>query len=218
MMATRTTGRLTRAQSPLGLPSAAGNGGQGVTRMEHGGIRGDHANEAPYTAALHKGVYSLAIHPRQHPSQLLDRQHHRQTLRPFRECDVVHPSQVNAQHLLEEEQQGAQRLVLGGRRNLARHRKMAQELFHLRRTHVLRLSLMVEQNEALDPVQIRLLGAKAVMTQPNSVPHLFQQAGGRRRGGVGRTLGHWRVRVRHGHNDLGNSAKQFPSLLTRRQY
>ena len=59
-LAAPATGRQTHARRPPDLPGAAGNGGgaKGVARMEHGGIRGDHATEAPYCATLDTG-YSL---------------------------------------------------------------------------------------------------------------------------------------------------------------
>ena len=48
----------------------------------------------------------LAVHSGQYPPHLFHRQHHRQALRLFRTGDVVHPRQVDVQHLFIQEQQG----------------------------------------------------------------------------------------------------------------
>ena len=37
------------------------------------------------------------------------------------------------------------------------------------------MTFAVEQNEALDPIQITLLGANAVMLEPNRMPHLIEK-------------------------------------------
>ncbi len=62
-----------------------------------------------------------------HGPHLFTGQDHRQSLRPLRAHDVVQPGNVQIEHLLVEEQQRAQGLVLGRGGHVPVDRKPAQE-------------------------------------------------------------------------------------------
>jgi hypothetical protein len=76
---------------------------------------------------------------------------------------LVEPRQRLSEDVLVEKQQRRERLVLRRRRHVALRGEPAQESRHLSRAHLARMPLLVEENEAADPVPVRLLGAPAVM-------------------------------------------------------
>lgn len=74
-----------------------------------------------------------------------------------------------------QEQQRVERLVLSGRRDQPFACKVRQERRHLHRPHVGRVTLAVKKDEALDPMDITLLGAIAVVAAADRIPHLVQE-------------------------------------------
>ena len=79
----------------------------------------------------------------------------REPNRPLRTDDVIHPPEPLAEHHLEEEERGAERLVLGGRAHTA-----ASELRDKGRDVVLsefsRMTFPVKDNEPANPPDVRL--------------------------------------------------------------
>jgi hypothetical protein len=69
------------------------------------------------------------------------------------------------------------RLVLGGGGDIALHGKMSQKSRDLDLAHLCRMPFTVEQNEALDPIYVALLGAQAVMFAAQHVAYLVQEPG-----------------------------------------
>lgn len=67
-----------------------------------------------------------------------------------------------------------QRLILRRSGDIAPYRKIAQEGCDFSRTHLTRVTLVVEEDEAADPLQIRLLGSDAVVTQADHFAYLIQ--------------------------------------------
>jgi len=65
------------------------------------------------------------------------------------------------EHLLIEEQQRRERLILRASRDTARDRQVVQEGRHLRLAQLARMALAVKENEAPDPVHVGLLRAAA---------------------------------------------------------
>lgn len=91
--------------------------------------------------------------------------------------DAIQPGQIPVQHLAVEKQQCGQGMVLGGRGHAALGGQGGKKRLDLRRAHVDRVALAVEQDEALDPVAIGLLGAQAVVTGADGRAHLVEQPG-----------------------------------------
>jgi hypothetical protein len=73
---------------------------------------------------------------RQRVSRFAGRQHGRQVAGLLRAHDAVEPRQLYLQHLLVEEQQRGQRLVLRRRRHLAVHGQVREERLDLGGRHV----------------------------------------------------------------------------------
>jgi hypothetical protein len=89
--------------------------------------------------------------------------------------NVVQPWQFRAQHFPVEKQQSALRLVLRRGRHVSLDREMGQKRLDMRASHFARVPAPIEHDIAADPVDIRLLGAYAVVPEPDSIPHPVQQ-------------------------------------------
>ena len=68
-----------------------------------------------------------AVEPLKDGANLVTRQDDGQMLGPLGADDVVEPRELDAEHLAIEEEQGAQRLVLGGGRDFVVNRERGQE-------------------------------------------------------------------------------------------
>jgi len=118
-------------------------------------------------------------------------QHHGEPRGGSRSDDIFHPRQIPAEYFAIEEEESAQRLVLGRRSNPAFNGQARQELGDLGLPHFLGMPLAVKQDESTDPVNVRLLGPAAVVAAPDSIPYLVEEPWlprGRRcgSGGLGR--------------------------------
>jgi len=113
----------------------------------------------------------------QQPHHLRARQHHRQPPRPLGTDHVLHPRQLDAQHLPIEEEQGGQRLVLGAGGHVVPRRQPGEKRLHRRPVQFRRMPRQPRPDIPADPVQIRLLRAQAVVLQAQTPPHLVQQPG-----------------------------------------
>lgn len=81
-----------------------------------------------------------------HGVDLLASEDDRQGLGPLRPDDLVEPRQVDTQHRPIEEEQGAQRLVLGGRRDPVLDGERGEKRADLRGSHLGRVPLAVEED------------------------------------------------------------------------
>ena len=108
-------------------------------------------------------------------------EHHRQTLGCLGLLDIVQPGQLAPQHLPVEEQQGALGLVLRGCRRLPRHRQVGEKPFDFRRAQIARMFLAKMPNKSLNPIQICLFRAYAVVLEENLSANLVEKFGLRRR-------------------------------------
>src|SRR3989338_6526594 len=99
----------------------------------------------------------------------------RQVLRALGAYDVVQPGQGDVEHVAVEEQERAERLVLGRGGDAALDRQRAQEAGDLGRSHLGRVALAVEEDVAADPRDVGLLGAPAVVTGTHGVAHAVEQ-------------------------------------------
>ena len=102
------------------------------------------------------------------------RENHGKFWRFFRALNLLQPADLVLEHLFVEKKQRAQRLILGGSRDVAMARQMSKELRYLLFRHFGRMAFVVVNNEPLDPVDVCLLRANAVMLSPNYVAHLIE--------------------------------------------
>ena len=108
---------------------------------------------------------------------LLLGQHDRQPDRLLGTGQPIEPGQIGLEHLPIEEKQGGKRLVLGCSRDVAVDREMVQKPGDLDFPEGCRVPLAREQDEAAHPMNIRLLGAVAIMLVANGLAKLRQQPG-----------------------------------------
>jgi hypothetical protein len=92
--------------------------------------------------------------------------------RPLRTDDVVHPPEPLAEYDLEQEEDGAERLVLGGGADAATG-ELRDKGRDLLLSEFSRMSFAVEDYESANPPNVRLLGPPAVMPQTDLGPHLI---------------------------------------------
>ncbi len=125
------------------------------------------------------------VEPLEYGADLLAGQHDGQEPGPLGPNDIVEPRQIDAEHLAIEEQQGAQGLVLGGGCHFVVNGERCQERGDVGRSHLSRVALVVEEDVSLDPVDVGLLRAAAVVSGADSIPHAVEKSALWRRGRTG---------------------------------
>src|SRR5437667_2093573 len=99
--------------------------------------------------------------------------------------DVVEPGHLLLKNLAIEEEQGAQRLILGGRGDVPLDGQRAQIPRELRGAHLGGMTLPVEEDLAPYPGDVGLFGPPAIVTGTDGVANPVEKArgpvGGRRR-------------------------------------
>src|SRR5262245_4271291 len=115
-------------------------------------------------------------------AHLVAREHHGEAGRPAGTHDVIEPGQLDSEHLAIEEQERAQRLILGGSRHAALDGERAEEARHLWSAELGGMALAVKEDVAPDPGDAGFLGAATVMPDPERRAHPIEQAGLRRGG------------------------------------
>jgi len=111
-------------------------------------------------------------------SHLIAGQDDRQSHGSLRSYDVVEPRHVLPQHLAIEKEKRAQRLVLGGRSDVAVHRQRAQVAGELGRAQLGWMAPAVEHDVAPHPPDVGLLRASAVMAGPQGLAHAVEKPWG----------------------------------------
>ncbi len=104
------------------------------------------------------------------------REHKRLVHRAHRAFHFLQPADLLLEHLVIEEQNGAQRLVLRGSRHSPIHRQISQEAPHLLSPQCLGMPISVETHEAPNPAEISLFGAQPVMSEAYHLTYPVQQA------------------------------------------
>ncbi len=74
-----------------------------------------------------------------------------------------------------EKQDGAQGLILGGGAHLVAHGKGGEKGSEFRATHVLGVAFAVEDDDPLDPVDRRVLGARAAVSHAEGGAELVEE-------------------------------------------
>ena len=108
---------------------------------------------------------------------LLLGQHDRQPDRFLGTRQPVEPGQIRLEHLPIEEKQGGQRLVLSCSSDLAVDGKMVEKARDLGLAQGGWVPFAAEQDEAAYPMNIRLLGAVAIMLVADGLAQLRQESG-----------------------------------------
>src|ERR1700730_3083831 len=123
------------------------------------------------------------VKPLEQGADLIPAEDDRKPLRAPRAHDAIEPRELHLQHVLVEEQEGAQRLILRRGGDLPIDRQGREELRHLGCAHLRGMPFVVEEDEAPDPGDVRLLGAAAHMAGAQGLADTVEEAGLR---GLGR--------------------------------
>ena len=94
---------------------------------------------------------------------------------PPRPGDVLHPAKVPLENLPVQEQKCAQRLILRRCAHAPRDGEVGEELRDLVFSHFAGVTQVVVTDEPLDPADIRLLRAWAVMPSADGAADLVEQ-------------------------------------------
>jgi hypothetical protein len=86
--------------------------------------------------------------------------------------------EIAVEDIAIQEEQGAEGLVLGGSGDVLVGGEVREEGFDLGRVHILRVPLVVEQDEAPDPVKVGLLGAQGIVLASEGLLDLAEERRG----------------------------------------
>jgi len=164
----------------------------------------------PHAGAMEKAGHERmrAVHAGKEGPGLLPREYHGKPPGTLRLLDAVQPGKLHPQHLLVEEEQGGERLVLRAGRNAATVGQGGQEGLHLLRAELARVAVAVEAEIAPRPVHAGLLRAQAVVANADLGAELAEEGAGV---GVCR-LCHFHS-IRTTGNDNGEQGLAVDSLL-----
>ena len=109
-------------------------------------------------------------------ANLMAGEHDRQVLGPLGSDHVLEPRELDTEHLAVEEQERAQRLILCRGGNLLPNREGREELGDLGGAHLHRMAFAVEEDVPLNPVDVRLLGAAAVVAGADRLSDTVEEA------------------------------------------
>jgi hypothetical protein len=138
----------------------------------------------PHACAIQQASQQahLAIEVLKQIGHLLPGQNAGNALFLGRAVQAINPRQVDRQHLAVQKQQGAERLVVGGWRNLPFIGQHVQERLYFCRAHGARMPHdprpAMPSDEKPHPVQVRFLGLKAIVQIPDALAELVEQTGG----------------------------------------
>ena len=118
----------------------------------------------------------FATQGREQAHHLVLREHDGQPNTALGPADLIHPRQIEAQHLLIEEQQSRQRLLMRGHRDTPLGCEPGQKRFDLRATQIRRMPHLMEAHKGPYPMEIGLLRSNAVVQIANALAHLIEKA------------------------------------------
>src|SRR5437762_8414704 len=111
---------------------------------------------------------------RQDSPRLLRREDHGQLSRALDALDVVDEVQFAGEHLLLKKEQCSKGLVLCRCSNVFLGSQVREELGNLAFAHFVGMTLAMKKNVAPDPIDVRLLGADAVMFHAQTPAHAVE--------------------------------------------
>jgi hypothetical protein len=135
----------------------------------------EHAQARPVQQAGHEP--RRALEPLDHRAQLVAGQDDWQSLRALGTHDAVEPRQVDRQHVTVEEQERAQRLVLGRGGHPALDRERVEDAGDLGSTQLGRMTLAMEEDVPVDPGDVGLFCAATIVAGAQGVSHAVEKAG-----------------------------------------
>jgi hypothetical protein len=118
-----------------------------------------------------------AIELRHHGTHLVAGEHRGNAPRASGAHRLLDAWKVDPQHLAIQEQQRAERLVLGGRGYVALHGEPGEERLNFTRPHLARVPLSVVHHEAVHPLRVRPLGPQTEVLEAGGLPDLVQKLG-----------------------------------------
>ncbi len=92
-----------------------------------------------------------------------------------RALDFFQPTDFILQHFLVKKEQCAQRLILGGSSHVEIAREVSEKFRDFLLCHFRRMPFVVVNNEPLNPIDVSLLGANAIMLASNDVADQVEQ-------------------------------------------
>ncbi len=112
-----------------------------------------------------RGQHALDLHAREHDGEAHG---------AFGALDAVNERQVGAEHLAVKKQERRERLILRGGRDSPLVGQVRDVLTDLVGAHLGGVALAVEEDEALDMGDVCLLGADALMEEPDLAAHALK--------------------------------------------
>ena len=100
-------------------------------------------------------------------------QDHRHPGRALRPLHVIEPLELAPEHLLVQEENSAQGLILRRGGHLSLDGEMGEKALHLELAHGGGMTLAMKQDVAFDPIDVGLLGADAIMLEPHPLAALL---------------------------------------------
>jgi hypothetical protein len=93
----------------------------------------------------------------------------------FNPLDVIDEIEFSFKNLLIQEQEGAERLILGGGGNMSLDSHVCEKGSDFCLAHFVWMAFAVEKNEAANPIEVGLFRADAVMLNAQMLTHTIEQ-------------------------------------------
>lgn len=122
---------------------------------------------------------------REHGKRFGRRKDHWQLCRARHALDIVDEVEFALEHLLVKKEERSESLVLRGSRYIFLHSEMCEELGDLVFAHLVWVALVVKEDEAPYPIDVRLLGADRIMFHAQMPADAVEQLRRRSDGGCG---------------------------------
>jgi hypothetical protein len=108
---------------------------------------------------------------------LWSRQYDRETRRPLGPNHIIQPAEVLVKDVAAQKDQRTERLILRRGAHLPVHGQRREKPRNLVLAYLQGMALAMEQDQPLDPADIRFLRPYAEVPHPNGLPHLTKQLG-----------------------------------------
>jgi hypothetical protein len=105
----------------------------------------------------------IAFQPVQDGARLVRGEDHRDFRGAGDALDLVHEIELSFEHLRVKKEQGAEGLILRGGSDVALDGKVSKECADFVFSHIAGMAFPMEENKPANPIDVRLLGADAVM-------------------------------------------------------
>ena len=140
-----------------------------------------HAFEQAHAGAVEQApeqARDAVAHAREQRLHLDVREHDGDALLRHRPAEFAQPRHVDAEHFAVEKEQRTQRLAMRGRRDATLVGEHRQERLHLHHAELARMAQTEPAHEVAHPVDVRLLGAQAVVQVAQALAQGVEEAQG----------------------------------------